>query len=261
MRKRSPNISFASHAAAHGLPLYNAPIISPAARMRTHHTQHRFIALAVLLLAISAPVTASLVVFSENLLRHVTRTFSVDAPKRLMIWQKLINDMRDADAPGAIRREAAAESLTLRKINSFFNQVPYLTDIRHWGKEDYWATPVEMLSSYGGDCEDYSIAKYLSLKELGIPIERLRITYVRAITRNEAHMVLAYYPTPDAEPWIMDNLIPELRPASQRPDLEPVYSFNDDDLWLASGAARRGGASNVRLWRELLEKIAKEQRM
>lgn len=204
---------------------------------------------------------ASLVSFSDNLLRHVSRTFSADAPQRLMIWQKLINDMRQAEAVGAVQREKNAESLTLRKTNTFFNQVPYFNDIKHWRQEDYWATPVEMLSSYGGDCEDYSIAKYLSLKELGIPVERLRITYVRAKEINEAHMVLAYYPTPDAEPLIMDNLIPELRPASQRPDLEPVYSFNDDDLWLASGVSRKGGASNVRLWRDLQEKLLREQRM
>ncbi len=74
-------------------------------------------------------------------------------------------------------------------------------------------------------------------------------------------MVLAYYPTPEAEPLILDNLTRELKPASQRPDLEPVYSFNDDDLWLPSGAAKRGGASQVRLWRELKEKLAREQAM
>ena len=219
------------------------------------------LAAAILLLAVAAPVTASLVAFSDNLLRYVSQRFSSEAPKRLSIWQRLVNDMRQTGAPGAIAREKSAESLTLRKMNSFFNQVPYYTDQRHWGQEDYWATPVEMLSSYGGDCEDYSIAKYLSLKELGIPIERLRITYVRAKAIDEAHMVLAYYPTPDSEPLIMDNLVPELRPASQRPDLEPVYSFNDDDLWLPSGASRKGGASNVRLWRELLEKLARERRM
>ncbi|OMG54873.1 hypothetical protein BJN45_06795 [Azonexus hydrophilus] len=229
--------------------------------MQFPSARRKYIASAILLLVIAAPVTASLVAFSENLLKYVSRTFSPDAPKRLMIWQKLVNDMRNAEANGAIQRESKAESLTLRKINSFFNQIPYYSDSRHWRQEDYWATPVEMLSSYGGDCEDYSIAKYLSLKELGIPIERLRITYVRAKELNESHMVLAYYPTPDAEPLIMDNLIPELRPASQRPDLEPVYSFNDDDLWLPTGASRKGGASNVRLWRELLEKLAKEQRM
>lgn len=207
------------------------------------------------------PGLTSLVLFSDTLLRHVSRNFSPEAPQRLMIWQKLINDMRHAEALGAAQRDKSAESITLKKINRFFNQVPYFNDIKHWRQEDYWATPVEMLSSYGGDCEDYSIAKYLSLKELGIPVERLRITYVRAKELNESHMVLAYYPTPDAEPWIMDNLIPELRPASQRPDLEPVYSFNDDDLWLASGASRKGGASNVRLWRDLQEKLVREQRM
>lgn len=213
------------------------------------------------MLAVSPPVAAGLVTFSQNLLDYVSRQFSPEAPKRLLIWQKLLNDMRGAEAIGATQSETKAESLTLRKINTFINQIPYYSDITHWRKEDYWATPVEMLASYGGDCEDYSIAKYLSLKELGIPIERLRITYVRAKNLNESHMVLAYYPTPDSEPLIMDNLIPELRPASQRPDLEPVYSFNDDDLWAASGVARKGGASNVRLWRDLLAKLAREQKM
>lgn len=206
-------------------------------------------------------VTAGLVDFSDNLFNYVARRFSPDAPKRLSVWQRLIQDMRNAEAAGARRSEPKAESLTLRKMNDFFNQIPYYNDIVHWGKEDYWATPVEALSSFGADCEDYSIAKYLSLKELGIPIERLRITYVRAKDLGESHMVLAYYPTPEAEPLILDNLTRELKPASQRPDLEPVYSFNDDDLWLPSGAAKRGGASQVRLWRELKEKLAREQAM
>ncbi len=220
------------------------------------------IALCSTLALLAAPVAlAGLVSFSNNLLNYVAREYSPEAPQRLMVWQKLINDMRGAEAIGARQGERNAESLTLRKMNNFFNQVPYYNDIRHWRVEDYWATPVEMLSTFGGDCEDYSIAKYLSLKELGVPIERLRITYVRAKNIGESHMVLAYYPRPDAEPLILDNLIPELRPASQRTDLEPVYSFNDDDLWLASGANRKGGASNVRLWRELQEKLLREQRM
>lgn len=216
---------------------------------------------AVCLATLVVPASAALVSFSPGLLDYVSRVYSPDAPKRLMIWQKLLNDMRGAEAMRAQQGDAQSESLTLRKINAFFNQIPYFNDSVHWRQEDYWATPVEMLSTFGGDCEDYSIGKYLSLKDLGIPIERLRITYVRAKELNESHMVLAYYPKPDAEPWIMDNLIPELRPASQRPDLEPVYSFNDDDIWPASGAARKGGASNVRLWRELREKLAREQRM
>lgn len=204
---------------------------------------------------------AGLVDFSENLLSYVSRRFSPDAVKRLLVWKRLINDMRGAEAVGARSSEPRAEALTMRKTNDFFNQVPYANDQVAWGRDDYWATPVEMLGLFAGDCEDYSIAKYLSLKELGVPIERLRITYVQAKSVNEAHMVLAYYPTPDAEPWIMDNLIKELRPASQRPDLEPVFSFNDDDVWTANGTSRKGGASQVRLWRELLEKLARENRM
>jgi predicted transglutaminase-like cysteine proteinase len=133
--------------------------------------------------------------------------------------------------------------------------------MQHWGVMDYWATPVEMLGSFGGDCEDYSISKYLSLKQIGIPIEKLRITYVRALRLGESHMVLAYYPTPDADPLILDNLINDIRPASQRTDLEPVYGFNDDDLWVSNGATRKGGASDVRLWRDLLQRLAKEEQM
>lgn len=224
-------------------------------------TYRRLRLLAVCLVAVAIPASATLVGFSAGLLDYVSHTYSPDAPKRLMIWQKLLNDMRGAEAFRARQGDAGSESLTLRKINTFFNQVPYFSDSVHWHQDDYWATPIEMLSTFGADCEDYSIAKYLSLKDLGIPIERLRITYVRAKELNESHMVLAYYPKPDAEPWIMDNLVPELRPASQRPDLEPVYSFNDDDVWLPSGASRKGGASNVRLWRELREKLAREQRM
>jgi hypothetical protein len=74
-------------------------------------------------------------------------------------------------------------------------------------------------------------------------------------------MVLAYYPTPDADPLILDNLIGEIKPASQRPDLQPVYSFNDEDLWLAGGPASKGGSTQVRLWRDLLEKLAREQKL
>lgn len=217
--------------------------------------------IAALLLILAVPVVAGLVNFSDTLLSAMAQRFSPDAPKRLLIWQKMMNDMRGAEAIGARAQEPRAESLTLRKTNEFFNQIPYFNDIVHWRREDYWATPVESLSSFGADCEDYSIAKYLSLKDLGIPIERLRITYVRAKDLGESHMVLAYYPTPDADPLILDNLTRELKPASQRPDLEPVYSFNDDDLWLPSGATRKGGASQVRLWKDLVERLAREQKM
>lgn len=199
---------------------------------------------------------AGLTDLSPGLLAWVQQKWGGDAPKRLAVWQRVVTDSKANLASGKADAQAV-----LQRTNTFFNQVPYVNDIRHWGVDDYWATPVELLGSFGGDCEDYSVGKYLSLKDLGVPIEKLRITYVRALRLNEAHMVLAYYPQPNAEPLILDNLVPEIKPASQRPDLEPVYSFNDDDLWLASGAQRKGGSSQVRLWKDMLDKLAKEQRL
>ena len=196
---------------------------------------------------------AGFVDFSGKLLAFVENRWGRDAPPRLMVWQRMVRDLKAA--------AGRPDATVLRQVNGFFNQIPYYSDIKHWGVEDYWATPVEMIGSYGGDCEDYSIGKYLSLKDIGVPVSKLRITYVRALKLGEAHMVLAYYPTPEADPLILDNLTGDIRPASQRTDLEPVYSFNDDDLWMTGADTRKGGATNVRLWRELLEKLAKEQRL
>jgi predicted transglutaminase-like cysteine proteinase len=154
-----------------------------------------------------------------------------------------------------------SEAAKLAAVNDFFNQVPYSTDQALWRQEDYWATPVEMLGIHGADCEDYAIAKYFTLLELGVPSERLRITYVKALTLNQAHMVLAYYDDPAGEPVILDNLNERIRPAGKRLDLVPVYSFNGDDLWLAVNRSRGkkvGGADRISLWNELRRKMAEE---
>jgi predicted transglutaminase-like cysteine proteinase len=212
-------------------------------------------AAAALLWALAGPGRAGLVDFSNGLLAFVEKRWGREAIPRLRVWERLVRDNQAAKAAG--RPDANVNTV----VNGFWNQVPWRSDWDNYGVEDYWATPVEMLGTFGGDCEDYCIGKYFSLKEIGIPIEKLRITYVRALKLNESHMVLAYYPTVDADPLILDNLNGEIKPASQRTDLEPVYSFNDDDLWVSGGAQRKGGASNVRLWRELLEKLAREQHL
>lgn len=74
-------------------------------------------------------------------------------------------------------------------------------------------------------------------------------------------MVLAYYSDPDADPLILDNLDSEIRTASQRPDLIPVYSFNDEDVWLARTSSRTGSPGQIRLWKGLLDKLENERRM
>jgi len=175
---------------------------------------------------------------------------------RIGAWQRFIRLMKAKQA-----QHPGNDLELLGPVNVFFNRLPYADDLPHWGVEDYWATPAEMVASNGGDCEDYSIAKYFALKELGVPIRRLRITYVKAASLNRAHMVLAYYPEPDAQPLILDNLSDEVKPASQRPDLTPVYSFNDEDLLIARAGERgfrAGSALQVRIWRGLLDKLEQE---
>ena len=128
----------------------------------------------------------------------------------------------------------------------------------HWGVPDYWATPLELIGSNGGDCEDFAIAKYFTLRELGIPDERLRITYVKAYLRAsnqvQSHMVLSYYASPDAEPLLLDNLTDAIQSAAQRSDLLPTYSFNAAGLWSAKereAGRRLGDADTLRAWRNL----------
>ncbi|MCM2329107.1 MAG: transglutaminase-like cysteine peptidase [Lysobacter sp.] len=154
----------------------------------------------------------------------------------------------------------AGQPALLDPVNAFFNRVPSTTDASIWNVEEYWATPAEMLSINGADCEDYAIAKYYALKELGIPVNRLRMVYAKQAQTTEAHMVLAYYPEPRADPLILDILDGTIRPASRRPDLTPVYSFNDDDLLLVQpgkASVRVDNFSN-RKWKELLEKLGRE---
>ena len=74
-------------------------------------------------------------------------------------------------------------------------------------------------------------------------------------------MVLTYYATKRSVPLVLDNLISEIKPATQRPDLIPVYSFNGTGLWLAKSRGegeRVGNASRLSLWQDL-EKRMQEQ--
>lgn len=143
----------------------------------------------------------------------------------------------------------------LNKVNEFVNQFAFVDDAIHWQKEDYWATPLQTLVTQGGDCEDFSIAKYFTLSAMGMDESKLRLTYVKALTLNQAHMIVGYYDRPNAEPLVLDNLNPIILPASQRPDLLPVYSFNGTGLWLAKkGNSEQfvDDSGRISLWQNLL---------
>jgi predicted transglutaminase-like cysteine proteinase len=218
----------------------------------------KLIILPFLLLPIS--LHADIKNLSDGLLHNIQKKWGNDGEQRLLNLQKLVMDQ--SKLANTFKNAKELEKNWLLADNVFWNRVPFVSDIEHWDVDDYWATPIETLASNGGDCEDYSIGKYFTLKDLGVPTQKLRITYVRALKWNQPHMVLAYYPEQDAEPLILDNLTGELLPASKRPDLVPIYSFNDDDLWVEAGStARTGKSSQIRLWRDLIDKMDKEKKL
>ena len=116
----------------------------------------------------------------------------------------------------------------LRYVNSFWNTWPYVEDIVNWKQEDYWAIPAEFLKK-SGDCEDYSIIKYFTLKELGIAPESMRIVVVRDTIRNFAHAVLAVYVNGDA--FILDNLSNSVLSHTKLRQYSPQYSVNESGRW------------------------------
>lgn len=163
----------------------------------------------------------------------------------------------------------AAQSLDdlgrLESINVFFNRrIEFRTDIEVWGQADHWASPLQLLAQGQGDCEDLAIAKYFGLLAIGVPATKLRLVYVRAQMGGpdglaQAHMVLAYYASAGAEPLVLDNLITDVRPASRRPDLTPVFSFNSEGLWQGVGARSAGDpVARLSRWRDVLVRAAEE---
>jgi predicted transglutaminase-like cysteine proteinase len=192
-----------------------------------------------------------------NRLQHAYSAYRGNHSQPFADWESMLQQNRN---------EPVTEQL--RRVNEFFNRrIRFEDDQQIWGRSDYWATPMETLSRGAGDCEDFAIAKYFSLLALGVPNEQLRLVYVKAriggpsSTVQQAHMVLAFYATPEAEPIVLDNLISDIRPASRRPDLLPVFSFNSQAIFAGvagDAAAGPGGVGRLSRWAQLLQQVRAE---
>ncbi|MEW8030142.1 MAG: transglutaminase-like cysteine peptidase, partial [Candidatus Thiodiazotropha sp.] len=221
--------------------------------LRFNEHRHRsipaFLISAILWLGVAIAFAES-IDLTDEVVTWAKQNFGDQAGDRVASWRRLMLESTHID-----------EIEKLQRVNDFFNQIPYQSDADLWGKEDYWATPLELLVRKGGDCEDYSIAKYFTLKEMGVAEEKLRIMYVKSVKLNQSHMVLTYYPEPSSIPKVLDNLNPQLLSASNRLDLMPVYSFNADGLWLAKSLGRGkkvGSSTRLSLWQELKQRMQQE---
>lgn len=181
----------------------------------------------------------------EQIQQAFIARFGQDRMPLLQAWQQMLGEGKKAN-----------EADKLKRVNDFFNRrIAFDDDMSIWGQSDYWATPTELIGQGRGDCEDFSIAKYYSLIDLGVPINKLRLVYVKAAQNTpdgiflQAHMVLAYYATPNADPLVLDNLNQQILPASRRSDLSPVFSFNSAGLW--QGTGNNASKSNLSRWQDL----------
>lgn len=188
----------------------------------------------------------------EQVMHRIVELYQPDsrAQVRLSQWQDLLDDYAGMDT-----------AQQLDAVNRFFNErLRFDSDRSIYREEDYWASPVQALILGAADCEDFTIAKYVSLRRLGIDEKQLRLTYVKAVDLGQAHMVLTYYATPTSAPLILDNLIDPILTASQRDDLVPVYSFNASGLWVGSARPGSQAATTTPLprWQELTRKMRDE---
>lgn len=133
----------------------------------------------------------------------------------------------------------------LQAVNSFMNETRYIVDPINWGVLDYWATPQQFLAKYG-DCEDYAIAKYVTLKQLGVAVDDMRIVVLQDLNLRVAHAILAVFV--DDRVMIMDNQIKQVVNDRAIRHYRPIFSINEDAWWLhrpgtaATGRKRTGRA-------------------
>lgn len=208
----------------------------------------RWLWLSIALICLLSFSVHALHIDAERVRAHVKSKYNAQAVKRVEDWLNLVHSL-----------QGVPDQQLLKVVNDFWNRTVIAgEDIDIWRVEDYWATPIESLGVGYGDCEDYVIGKYFSLLQAGVPVDKLRLIYVRAQVGGSsiAHMVLGYYPTPDAVPYLLDNLTGSIRLANQRPDLTPVFSFNSEGVYV--GGRPPASVERIGSWRGLLEKMRNE---
>jgi predicted transglutaminase-like cysteine proteinase len=131
----------------------------------------------------------------------------------------------------------------LKGVNRFFNQWPYRLDKANYGQSDYWASPPEFVMK-SGDCEDYAIAKFYALRELGFSGDDMRIVAVKDRIRNIGHAVLVVYLPDDA--YVLDNQTVMVLSHAKYKHYLPQYSVNEKFRWMHVPASKKSAFQRVK---------------
>ena len=170
--------------------------------------------------------------------------------QRLQDWQSLIaQSMQLGDAE------------KLKAVNAFFNtQIRYGEDQDLWGQIDYWASPLETLELGAGDCEDFALAKYFTLRLLGISEQSLRLVYTTLVPAKQAHMVLGFWPDNGVAPLLLDNLHTQILPITERLDLQVQFAFGPTHLYRFEQSSLQvaGNTELLPHWQVLMARMKRE---
>lgn len=206
-----------------------------------------FIAAAFFLLFHAALAEGGNVFSYDDSIENKADQFGSDTLPQIKAWVTLIRD-----------DSCVTDMEKLQKVNRFFNRMRFVEDMIHWGVEDYWATPVEFLGTSGGDCEDFALAKFFTLKAMGINEQQLYITYEKTLNPRRVHMVLTYHSSPEAIPLVLDNLTSQIEMANKRRDILLVYGFNCSNFRVVStrGLGQELGKSDrLKRWQDVQRRI------
>lgn len=155
--------------------------------------------------------------FDEKKLEDVPCTTSTFNKCQLREWKAFLKT-----------QEGKGLKAELKAVNDYMNAAGYILDPVNWGVPDYWTTPNQFFSR-DGDCEDYAIAKFISLRALGVPNDRMRIVILQDLNLGVLHAVLAVY---DGDTiYILDNQAQRVVEASDIRHYQPIYSINETAWW------------------------------
>jgi predicted transglutaminase-like cysteine proteinase len=130
----------------------------------------------------------------------------------------------------------------LQAVNRFFNRWPYKSDREVYRVKEYWATPAEFMAR-SGDCEDYAIAKFFALRELGFGNDQMRIAIVYDRLRRRGHAVLAV--NLDDDVLILNNQTDAIAPPARYENFVPRYLVNETTLWTPVSASLEALVSRI----------------
>jgi predicted transglutaminase-like cysteine proteinase len=214
--------------------------------------------LFLFILVISATGYAQNTIFqpwSENLFIQIEKEYGKAGADRMRKLHDIV--VANIDKPASVK---------LQVTNDALNQLPWLTDREKYNQEDYWASPIETIATFGGDCEDIAIAKYMMLRVMGIPKEKLFLGYAKIKQTGEAHMVLVYIDNPNdlvekITPLVLDNYVADILPGKERKDLIGVYLVDADrntTLLSDDGTTRKVKANIKGAKLDKLDKVKKK---